>query len=119
MSRLVSPVCNSFDTSETSTETSNIICAYPLAINHIKFGPQLTPQEGSYHQTIMEEHMPDGHPSRYYNAPYCCLTSTSRVPGLLPLSCWDKKKVQVGTQISILYPNASLGKPNFTQWQGC
>ena len=55
-----------FQTSDTSTDTSDTICAYPLAINRIRFGPQLTLQEGSYHYSLMEEqHMPEGHPSRY------------------------------------------------------
>ena len=54
------------DTSDTSNDTSDTICAYPLAFNRIRFGPQSTPQEGSYHHSLMEEqHMPDGHPSRY------------------------------------------------------
>ena len=54
----------SSNTSDTSLNTSDTICAYPLAINHIKFGPQLTLQEGSYHHSLMEEkHMPDIHPS--------------------------------------------------------
>ena len=56
------------------------------------------------------------------NAPNCCLTSTSSVTGILPLSYWDKIKVQVETRTSILYPNASLSKPplsnHFTRWQG-
>ena len=52
--------------SDTSTNTSNTICAYPLDIDRIRFGPQLTLQEGSYLHSIMEEqHMPDGQPSRY------------------------------------------------------
>ena len=49
-----------------TTDTSDTICTYPLAINRIRVGPQSTPQEGSYHHSLMEEqHMPDGHPSRY------------------------------------------------------
>jgi hypothetical protein len=37
-----------------------------LAINHIRFDPQFTLQEVSYHKSVMEEqHMPHGHPSRY------------------------------------------------------
>ena len=49
-----------------SSDTSHTICAYPLVINRIRFGPQSTPQEGSYPHSVMEEqHMPDGHPSRY------------------------------------------------------
>jgi hypothetical protein len=52
--------------SNTSTDTFDTICVYPLAINRIRFGPQLTPQEASYHHSLMEEqHMADGHPSRY------------------------------------------------------
>ena len=35
-----------------TTETSDTICAYPLAINRFRFGPQLTPQEGSYQNVL-------------------------------------------------------------------
>jgi hypothetical protein len=38
------------------------------------------------------------------NAPNCWLTSTSSVTGLLPLSSWDRIKVQLGNWNSILYP---------------
>ena len=62
-----------------TSDTSDTICAYPLAINRIRFGPQSTPQEGSY-QTVT-------HPGT--NSPNCCLTSTSSVTGILPLSYWE------------------------------
>ena len=56
------------------------------------------------------------------NAPNCCLTSTSSVIGILPLSYWEKIKVQLGNWTSILYLNASLSKPplsdHFTRWKG-
>ena len=53
-----------YNTSDTS-KTYDTIRAYPLAINHIRFYTQLHPQEGSYHQPIMEEYiMPDGPKSR-------------------------------------------------------
>ena len=53
-------------TSDTSTDTYGTICAYPLAINSNRFGPQLTAQEGSYHYQLMEDqHLQDCHPSRY------------------------------------------------------
>ena len=42
---------------------------------------------------------------------HCCLTSTSSVTGILPLSYWDRIKVQFGNRTSILYSNASLSKP--------
>ena len=50
------------DTSDTSNDTFDTICAYPLAINRIRFGPQSTPQEGSYHQSLMEEQHARGSP---------------------------------------------------------
>ena len=35
-------------------------------INHIRFGPQLKLQKGSYQHSLMEEqHISDSHPSRY------------------------------------------------------
>ena len=49
------------------------------------------------------------------NTPNCCLTSTSSVAGILPLSYWDKIKIQVETRTSILYPNASLSKPSLSK----
>ena len=59
-----------------SSDTSDTICTYPLAINRIRFGPQLTPKEGSYHHSLVkEQHMPN-----------CCLASTCSVTGILPLS---------------------------------
>ena len=49
-----------------TSNTSDTIDIYTLAINCIRFGPQSTPQKGSYHQSITEEqHMPDVHSSRY------------------------------------------------------
>ena len=54
------------NTSDTSTHTPDTICAYLLASNRIRFGPQLTLQEGSYHHSLMEEqHRPECHLSRY------------------------------------------------------
>jgi hypothetical protein len=50
-----------FDNSNTSTNTS---CKNLLAINCAGFGPKLTPQEGSYHHSLMkEQHLPDTHPN--------------------------------------------------------
>ena len=48
------------------------------------------------------------------NAHNCCLTSTSSVTGSLPLSYWDKIKVQLGNLTSILYLNGFLSKPPFS-----
>ena len=39
---------NGTATSDTSDTSDDTIYAYPLAINQIKFGPQLAPQESSY-----------------------------------------------------------------------
>jgi hypothetical protein len=103
--RQLSPVSNTSDTSHQPTHPKQFahICSYPLAINCIRFGLQLTLQEGSYNHSFMEEqNVPVTLPGT--NAPNCCLTSTSCVTGILPLSYWDKIKFRW-----IL--NASLSKP--------
>ena len=58
--------CDTSNTSDTSTDTSDTICAYPLAIDRIRFGPQLTIQDGPNHHLLRKEQlMPDCDPSRY------------------------------------------------------
>ena len=47
--------CYTSDTFDTSTDTSDTNSAYTLAINRIRFGLQLTPQEDSYHHSLMKD----------------------------------------------------------------
>ena len=89
-------------------DTSNTICALPLAINCIRFGLQLTLQEGSYKCQAVTH----------------IQVVTHLIVAQLPnLSYRDKIKVQVENRYSLIYPNASLSKPplsnQFTRWQGC
>jgi hypothetical protein len=81
MARQLSPVRN---TSDKSTNTSNTICAYPLAIIWSAID---TPGRLILSLIPFQTVTPPG-----TNASYCCLTSPSSVTSILPLSYWDKIK---------------------------